>query len=113
MYFPSNSCFRILNKMQLLREVCCEYVTNGFSIVLPLNQNTTHSLLTVCMVSRFSEHAIGDYILKVKVAQWCLTLSRILQARILKWVAFSFSRGFYQPRDRTQVSLIAGRFFTS
>ena len=36
----------------------------------------------------------------------------ILQARILKWVAIPFSRGFSQPRDRTQASLIAGRFFT-
>ena len=37
----------------------------------------------------------------------------ILQARILEWVAFPFSRGSSQPRDRTQVSWIAGRFFTS
>ena len=37
----------------------------------------------------------------------------ILQARILKWVAFPFSRGSSQPRYQTQVSHIAGRFFTS
>ena len=37
----------------------------------------------------------------------------ILQARILEWVAFPFSRGSSQPRDQTQVSRIAGRFFTS
>ena len=37
----------------------------------------------------------------------------ILQARILEWVAVPFSRGFSQPRDWTQVSHIAGRFFTS
>ena len=36
----------------------------------------------------------------------------ILQARILEWVAIPFSRGSSQPRDRTQVSCIAGRFFT-
>ena len=35
----------------------------------------------------------------------------ILQARILEWVAVSFSRGSSQPRDRTQVSNIAGRRF--
>ena len=35
----------------------------------------------------------------------------ILQARILEWVAISFSRGSSQPRDRTQVSCIAGRRF--
>ena len=37
----------------------------------------------------------------------------ILQARILEWVAFPFSRGSSQPRDQTQVSYIAGRFFTN
>ena len=33
--------------------------------------------------------------------------------RILEWIGFPFSRGSSQPRDRTQVSHIAGRFFTS
>ena len=36
----------------------------------------------------------------------------ILQARVLEWVAFPFSRESSQPWDRTQVSLIAGRHFT-
>ena len=36
----------------------------------------------------------------------------ILQAEILKWVAVPFSRGSSQLRNRTQVSHIAGRFFT-
>ena len=35
----------------------------------------------------------------------------ILPARILEWVAISFSRGSSQPRDRTQVSCIADRCF--
>ena len=63
--------------------------------------------------------------LKVKVSQSCLTLCNsmdcslpgssldgILQAKILEWVAMPFSRGSSQTRDRTQVSCIAGRFFT-
>ena len=37
----------------------------------------------------------------------------ILQARVLEWVAISFSRGYSQPRDWTQVSHIVCRFFTS
>ena len=44
---------------------------------------------------------------KVKVAQLCLTLCDpmdytvhgILQARILEWVAFPFSKGSSQPRE--------------
>ena len=58
---------------------------------------------------------------KVKVAQSRQThldpmdciYPGILQARTLEWVAFPFSRGSSQPRDRTQVSQIAGRFLTS
>ena len=59
------------------------------------------------------------------VAQSCLTLCNpmdcnlpgasvpgTLQARILEWVAISFSMGSSGPRDRTRVSWIASRFFT-
>ena len=35
----------------------------------------------------------------------------IFQERILEWVVISFSRGSSWPRDQTQVSCIAGRFF--
>ena len=57
----------------------------------------------------------------VKVSWSCLTLCDpmdytvhgILQARILEWVDFPFSKGSSQPRDWTQVSHIAGWFFTS
>ena len=37
----------------------------------------------------------------------------ILQAKILEWVAFPFSRGSSQPKDQTQVSCVTGEFFTS
>ena len=60
-----------------------------------------------------------------KLLQLCLTLCDprdgsppgspvpgILQARTLEWVAIPFSRGSSSPRDWTQVSCIAGRFFT-
>ena len=58
-------------------------------------------------------------------AKLCLTLqshelqpTRLLcpwisQARILEWVAISFSRGSSGPRDQTQVSCFASRFFTN
>ena len=41
------------------------------------------------------------------------TVHGILQAKVLEWVAFSFSRESSQPRDRTGVSCIAGGFFTN
>ena len=61
----------------------------------------------------------------IEVAQSCPTLCDpidcslpgssvhvISQARVLEWVAISFSRGSFQPRDWTQVSHTAGRRFT-
>ena len=61
------------------------------------------------------------FLLKVKVAHLCPTLCNpmdcivpgIVQARLLKWVAFSFSRASSQPRDWTQVYHIVGRSFPS
>jgi len=41
------------------------------------------------------------------------TVHGILQARTLEWVAIPFSRRSSQPWDQTQVSRIAGGFFTS
>ena len=65
---------------------------------------------------------VGTFVL---VAQSCLTLCDpmdcstpgssvhgILQASMLEWVAMPFPRGSSQPRDRTQVSHTACRFFT-
>ena len=69
-----------------------------------------------------SSHIIS---VKVLVTQSCRTLCDpmdcslpgcsvhgILQARILEWVAISFSRGTSWPRDQTRVSWITHRFFT-
>ena len=60
-----------------------------------------------------------------EIAQLCLTLCDpmdcslsgssihgIFQARVLEWIAISFSRGSSWPRNRTRVSRIAGRRFT-
>ena len=62
------------------------------------------------------QYMLQVYNMKAKITQSCLTLCnpmdytvhRILQARILEWVAFPFSRGSSQPRDQTQVSRIVG-----
>ena len=41
----------------------------------------------------------------------CSSVHGILQARVLEWVAISFSRGSSQPRDQTRVSCTVGRRF--
>ena len=43
----------------------------------------------------------------------CSSVHGISQARILEWVAISFSRASSQPRDQTQVSCLADGFFTT
>ena len=76
-------------------------------------------LILFAVQQKLTQHCQAT--MKVKVAQSCPTLCDpmdytvpgILQAGILEWVAFPFSRGSSQPRDRIQVSRIAGRFFTS
>ena len=81
----------------------------------------TYNKFPLCCIPSHSENSVEFPVLKVKVAQSCPTLCDpvdytvhgILQARIPEWAAVSFSKGSSQPRDRTQVSRIAGRFFTS
>ena len=80
-------------------------------------------ILTYSFLSIFFIFAVIK--VKVEVAQLLPTLGKPMdcslpgfsihgsfQARILEWVAISFSSGSSQPRDRTQVSRIAGRCFT-
>ena len=57
---------------------------------------------------------------EIKVTQLCpplcnpmdYTVHGILQARILEWVSFPFSRGFSQTRGQTQDFRLADGFFT-
>ena len=51
-------------------------------------------------------------LVRLLAASWTVVRG-ILQAGILKWVAFPFSRESSQPRDQNQVSRIAGIFFTN
>ena len=72
--------------------------------------------MAICLLTKQKSRKM-----KVKVTQLYLTLCNpvdyrvhgLLQARILEWIAFPSSRGSSQPRHWTQVSRIAGGFFTS
>ena len=59
-----------------------------------------------------SHSVVFDSVTPWTVARQAPLSMGILQASILEWVAMPSSRGFSQPRDQTQVSCIAGRFFT-
>ena len=93
-----------------------------------LTPNVSHSTPQACFVpwqiTDFSGISLWSEVKWSEVAQSCPTLCDpvdcslpgfsvhgILQARVLEWVAISFSRGSSQHRDWTQVSRIAGRRF--
>ena len=81
-----------------------------------LYRSTAHLLIGLFVLVLLSIMKV-----EVKVTQSCptpwdpmdYTVHGVLQAILLEWVAFPFSRGSSQPRDGTQVSCITGRFFTS
>ena len=93
-----------------------------FVVSHPWIQSTMYAVVFIEKNPHISGHIhFKPMFFQVKVAQLCPTLCdpmdhtvhRILQARILEWVAIPFSRVSSQPRDQTQVSHIAGGFFTS
>ena len=72
----------------------------------------SHAFVSTCMLS----HSVVSY----SLTPWTCSppgssCHGISKARILEWVAISFSRGSFWPRDQTRiscVSCIAGRVFT-
>ena len=71
---------------------------------------TIHSLITLILWNEVKWKSLSCVLLFA--TPWTV-VHGILQARMLEWVVFPFSRGSSQPRDQTQVSWIAGRFFTN
>ena len=71
--------------------------------------SVTHKLLFYCSVVQLCPNLCDP----VDCSPPGSSVHGISQARILEWVDIPFSRGSSQPRDRTQVSRIAGGFFTS
>ena len=65
-------------------------------------------------LDRLNEHVSESHlVVSDSATPWTYTVHGILQANILEWVAFPFSRRSSLPRDRTQVSHVAEGFFTS
>jgi len=94
------------------------------SILIDYLQLGHQVLVTVTMCTMFLFYTLNKQ-WKSEVTQSCPTLCnpmdcslsgssvpRIFQARVLEWIAISFTRRSSQPRDWTRASLIAGRHFT-
>ena len=94
---------------------------------LRLCNGTTRLIQNILrLIQRYiSQDNIDRHYMDMEITQLCPTLCDpifcslpgssihgIFQARVLEWVAISFSRGSSQPRAQTQVSRIVGRRFT-
>ena len=83
----------------------------GDAIEADPNHTVGKTLWTVYWWWWFSHEVVSDSYDLMDCNPPGSSVHGILQARILEWVAISFSRGPSRPRDRTLVSCIAGRFF--
>ena len=85
---------------------------------LQMGHLTAHQDVLLPKSKKTYQEFASFFFMKVKVAQSCPTLFNpvdypvhgILQARILEWVAFPFSRGSSQHREKTQGSTLQAGF---
>ena len=107
-----------------------KWVAISFSRGSSQPRDGTHVSCIVRWVFFFTTGPLGKHCeftaAAAKSLQSCLTLCNpmecnlsdssvhgISQGRILEWVAISFARGSFQPRDQIHISCIAGRFLTA
>ena len=89
--------------------VCrCSVVSN--SVNRTIHPNPSSILECVCLLSCFSHVQLCS---PVDCSPPGSSVHGILRARIQEWIARSFPKGSCPPRDRTQVSCAAGRFFAT
>ena len=74
-----------------------------------LNAKAIKILITECVVAAQSYPTLCD---PMDCSLQGSSIHGIFQARVIEWVAISFSSGSSRPRDQTRVSFIAGRRFT-
>ena len=88
------------------------------SVLLPVSSSTCRELEAATLSWQvksnqwFCRQVVSDSRGSIACSPPGSSVHRISQARILEWVASSFSRGSSRPRDQTLVSCTAGGFFT-
>ena len=95
--------FKIVTMISLL-SICLQ----RYCIIIDYFPHTVHITNTTEVKWNESRSVVSDSLQPTDY-----TVHGILQIRILEWVAFPFSGGSFQPRGRTQISCIAGGFYTS
>ena len=87
------------------------YIYKMYNWITLLYSRNYHNIVNQLCCAQSLSH-VQFFATPWTIAHQALLSMGIFQARILEWVAMPSSRGCFQPRDRTQVSHIANRFFT-
>ena len=127
LYFKHFYYYYIYHDLCMIRDLwsnCCKKIMTSRRLRQWLTFFSNKYFLRYANFFRYNAIAHLLYYIDIEVAQSCpslwdpmdcslpgSSLHGIFQARILEWVATSFSRGSSQPRDWTQVSHIVGRHF--
>ena len=114
-------CQRILWDFVPSVVLACQELGNGY-VHFNLNEDLKigQNLMTLTRMQAESQRKVKVKSLsrvQLLVTPWTAALPGfsihgIFQARVLEWIAISFSRGSSRPRNQTRVSRIAGRRFT-
>ena len=99
-----NLMFILLYSLLCREKFCPDSFQHNYSLQLPFN--VLYLKLSVIILIHAHDQSCPTLCDPVDY-----TVHGILQAKVLEWVAFPFSRGSSQPRNQTQVSRIAGGFF--
>ena len=105
----------------LLTTHTCTHAWSGIAIFVQLRMCYTYMVNTECKMQAWlqydkwkqSRSVVSDSLRPVDCSPPSSSVHGILQARILEWVAISFSRRSSQPSNWTWISCVAGRFFTN
>ena len=101
---------RTLTKTRLLCESKDKYEEKKINGIHIWKIQVTIQAAVLCLVDQLCP--TDQFVTPWTIAHQAPLSMGILQARILDWVTIPSSRGSSQPGDQTQVSHIAGRFFT-
>ena len=99
--------FFLLGSRHFKKYIWLGFIFPFWSLSLSLFFSCISRIDYVCV-----SHSVGSLCNPMGYSPPGSSVHGILQARILEWVAISFSRGSSQPREWTRVSCIAHRCFT-
>ena len=84
-----------------------------YNVALISGVQQSDAVTQICICSRLVASVMSNSLRPYELQPQAPLSMEFTQARILQWVAMPFFKGSSQSRDQTQVSCIAGGFFTN